>query len=355
MKKKIIALTMTVLLSMGVFAGCSSSQESTPQADTQEGTQTQGEAADAEATSDKPLFGVCIYKYDDTYISTVRQALEQLADGNVELLLNDGKGDQGTQNDQVDLLIEKGVDVLLVNMVDAGAAQNVVDKAQKADIPVIFFNREPSTDVIKSYDKARFVGTNAKDAGIIQGEIAVELWGDGSTYDTNGDGVMQYVMLKGEPDNPEAVARTEYAISTIKDAGIEVEELGLQVCNWDTGLAQNAMEAWLSRFGDDIEMVIANNDGMAQGAISALQAVGKNKGEGTPTVPVLGVDATDAAKDLISKGYMAGTVLQDADGMANCIYSLALNAAQGNDFLEGTDYEYDDTGVAVRIPYQAYN
>ncbi len=350
MKKKILALAMAAMMVTGVFAGCTKKEEA-PAPAPAEGEQKEGEG---EAEGEKPLIGVCIYKYDDTYISTVRQNLEADAEGKAELLLNDGKGDQGTQNDQVDLLIEKGVDVLLVNLVDAGAAQNVVDKVKKADIPVIFFNREPATEVIQSYDKARFVGTNAKDAGIIQGEMAVELWNSGK-YDTNGDGVMQYVMLKGEPDNPEAVARTEFAISTITDAGIKVEEKGLQVCNWDTGLAQNAMEAWLSKDGDNIEFVLANNDGMAQGAISALQAIGKNKGEDTPTVPVLGVDATDAAKDLISKGYMAGTVLQDAKGMADAIFALAMNAAAGSDFLDGTDYSYDDTGIAVRIPYQPYN
>ena len=165
--------------------------------------------------SDKPKIGVCLYKYDDTYISTVRQELEKMAKDNAELYLNDGKGDQGTQNDQIDLLIQKGVDVLVVNLVDVGAAQTVVNKAKSADIPIIFFNREPSAEALKSYDKAIFVGTNVKEAGIIQGEIVVNTWKEG-IYDKNKDGILQYVMLKGEPDNPEAVARTDYSIKTIK-------------------------------------------------------------------------------------------------------------------------------------------
>ena len=107
--------------------------------------------------TEMPKIGVAIYKYDDTYISTVKQALVKEADGKAELLLNDGKGDQGTQNDQIDLLIQKGVDVLLVNIVDVGAAQTIVNKAKSADIPIVFFNREPAEEVLKSYDKARFV------------------------------------------------------------------------------------------------------------------------------------------------------------------------------------------------------
>ena len=309
--------------------------------------------AENPAAGGEEKIGVLIYKYDDTYISTVRQALEAKAKGRATLYLNDGKGDQGTQNDQVDLLLQKDIDVLLVNMVDIGAASTIVNKAKVADVPVIFFNREPDTNVIKSYDKARFVGTNAKDAGIIQGEIIVDLWKSGK-FDTNGDGKMQYVMFKGEPDNPEAVARTEYSVNTVKENGIEVQELGLQVANWDTEQANRAMEAWITKFGNKIEFVIANNDGMAQGAIAALQAAGFNKGDESKYIPVVGVDATDAAKELISKKYMSGTVLQDGEAMAEALITLAMNAAEDRDFLEDSNYKYDDTGVAVRIPYQPY-
>lgn len=301
-----------------------------------------------------PTIGVCLYKYDDTYISTVRQELENQAQGKVNLLLNDGKGDQGLQNDQIDLLIEKNVDALIVNIVDVGAAQTVVNKAKSADIPIIFFNREPSEDVLKSYSKARFIGTNAKDAGVIQGEIIVKAWKEGK-IDKNNDDIIQYVMLKGEPDNPEAVARTEWSVKTINEMGIKTEQLGLQICNWDTELAGRAMEAWLSKFGDEIEFVIANNDGMAQGAIAALQAAGYNKGDNDKFIPVVGVDATDAAKDLIKKGYMTGTVLQDGKAMADALFKVANNVSHGYDFLDGTDLKYDTSGLAIRIPYKSYD
>lgn len=305
--------------------------------------------------SDELEVGLLIYKYDDTYISSVRQAIEDIADGSdVKLHTNDGQGDQGTQNDQIDILIERGVDVLAVNIVDIGAADAVIEKAKAADIPVIFFNREPDADVIKSYDKAMFVGTEAKEAGIIQGEMMAELWEENEDLDRNGDGVMQYVMLQGDADNPEAIARTDYSVSTIEDAGIETEELALQVANWDNDKANQAMEAWLDRFGEEIEFVIANNDGMASGAISALQNAGYNTGDSDKYIPVYGVDATEEAQNLIKNGEMEGTVEQDAQGMAKAVFAITENAAGGDDFLEGTDYEYDDTGIAVRIPYKAF-
>ena len=328
--KKIISVLFTAIFCTSLLCGCSKN------------------------VSDKPRIGVCLYKYDDTYISTVRQELESIAGNNAELYLNDGKGDQGTQNDQIDLLIQKGVDVLVVNLVDVGAAQTVLNKAKDADVPIIFFNREPSQEVLNSYDKAIFIGTNAKEAGVIQGEIVAKTWKSDSKYDKNGDGVLQYVLLKGEPDNPEAVARTDYSLSTIKDNDIDIEELGLQVCNWDTELANSAMSGWLTKYGDKIEFVIANNDAMAQGAISALQSAGYNKGDESKYIPVVGVDATDAAKDLIQKGYMTATVLQDGKAMAEAINNIAINISKGNEFLMDTIYDFDETGKAVRIPYKSY-
>ncbi len=326
MKKIISIMTLVALL---LLAGCAQTEENMPE------------------------IGVAIYKYDDTYISTVKNSLINAAEGKAELLLNDGKGDQATQNDQIDLLIEKGVDVLLVNVVDVGAAQTIVNKAKGANIPIIFFNREPSETVLKSYDKARFIGTNAKDAGIIQGEIIAESWKDGD-YDKNKDGVMQYVMFKGEPDNPEAVARTEWSIKRANELGVKTEQLGLQVANWDTELANRAMEAWITKFGDKIEFVVANNDGMAQGAISALQAANFNKGDDDKFIPVVGVDATDAAKELITKKYMTGTVVQDGEEMGKLLYSAAMNLVEGKELTDNTGYSYDETGVAVRIPYKPY-
>lgn len=299
-------------------------------------------------------FGICLYKYDDTYISTVRQELENLSKDKATLYLNDGKGDQGTQNDQIDLLIQKNVDVLIVNLVDVGAAQTVINKAKNADIPIIFFNREPSEEVLNSYDKSVFIGTNPKDAGTIQGKIVSQLWKENKEYDKNGDGKIQYVLLKGEPDNPEAVARSEYSVKEINDSGIETEVLGIQVCNWDTELANSAVTSWLTKYGDEIELVISNNDAMAQGAVSALQSIGYNKGDDSKYIPVVGVDATDAAKELINKGYMTGTVLQDANEMAKTIFKVAQNIASGKDYLDGTGYEFDENEKTVRIPYQAY-
>lgn len=347
---KKVLLNSIAIGSLGLLAACSGGEVGTETPDADKGG-TSAEVKDG----DKAL-GVSFYQYADTYISSVRQALEGVGsgDGEIEMLLNDAQGDQATQNDQLDVLIQQGVGGLAVNIVDVGAVDTVIDKAKAKELPIIFFNREPSEDVLKAYDKARFVGTTPEEAGILQGEMALELWNSDPKYDKNGDGVMNYVMLTGDAENPEAIARTSYSVSTIKDGGVEVKELGQQVANWNADQAYTAVSAWIAREGDNIEMILANNDSMASGAISALQAAGYNDG-GDKFIPVFGVDATDEAKQLISEGYMSGTVQQDAKGMAEAIHALSKNALLGKDFLDGTNYEYDETGISVRIPYQKYS
>lgn len=355
--KRLLAITVATLMLSTALVGCGSSTTS----GTGE-TATNNEASTSESGSNETeskviKVGVCLYKFDDTYISTVRQNLEKIQKENpekVEFEFFDGKGDQATQNDAIDTIIAKGFDLLLVNLVDTGAGQTVINKIKDAGVPVVLFNREPAADAIKSYDKAIFVGTNAQEAGVMQGKILTELWEkEKATLDKNGDGKIQYVMLQGEPDNPEAVARTKFSVSTLNDNGIETEEIAQQICNWQNDLAQNAMESWLSKDGDKIEVVIANNDGMALGAIAALQAEGLNKGDGS-YIPVVGVDATEAAQDYIAKGYMQGSVLQDAPAMAEALYTIGMNLASNKAATDGTSYTLDETGVAVRIPYQPY-
>jgi methyl-galactoside transport system substrate-binding protein len=307
------------------------------------------------ARAGQPRIGVLIYRYDDTYISTVRNALAKAFEGKAQISMQDGKGDQATQNDQLDVMLEKGMDGLIVNMVDAQAAAGVLNKIKAAGVPVVFFNREPDLNVLKSYDKACFIGTNAADAGKMQGEIIKKLWTDNPGYDLNKDGKCQYVMFKGEPDNPEAIARTEWSVKQAEAEGVTMDQIGQTfVCNWDTAQAQAAMESALAASNGKIELVIANNDSMAMGAIAALSNVGFNIEGGGKFIPVVGVDATEQAVDAINKGIMSATVKQDGEAMGQAVSAVILNMTSGRANLAGTPYQYDESGIAVRIPYSTY-
>ena len=321
---------------------------------------------------------VFYYNYSDTYVTGVRAALENEWMANQLTYQNyDGNNNQTTQTEQVKPAITKGAGVILVNLVNTGsadAASTVVGAARDAGIPVIFFNREVPDDVVKSYDRCVYVGTDAAEAGHLQGEMIGEyLLEHYDRVDLNGDGVISYILFKGEEGNNEAIYRTQYAV---EDANRLLSEAGKpklafydpsnaggylvdQSGAWSATAANQYMTTALASYNDAngnmIELVICNNDGMAEGAITALNTVGYNTGNGVRTIPVFGVDATDAARNLIGAGKMAGTIKQDAGGMAAVLAQLAANAISGKPLLDGTEEYQRDADVAkIRIAYEKY-
>ena len=323
--------------------------------------------------------GVFYYDYSDVYISTVRNALDaMLQEAGISFTNYDGAGNQASQTDQIATAIAGGADLLLVNIVETSsddAAQNAVEAARQADIPIVFFNREVSDAVVTSYDKCAFVGTNAPEAGHMQGQLVGEyLVANYETVDLNGDGVISYVMFKGQEGNAEAEARTQFGV---EDADVVLAEAGKpalsfynagnadkylvdQNGSWSAQAANDYMTTILAEYsetaGNMVELVICNNDGMAEGAVSALQTAGYNTGaEGSKTIPVFGVDATDTAKQLINEGKMTGTIKQDNVGMASTIMTLVQNAEAGAEIMANTEnYNVDADAAKIRVPYGTY-
>lgn len=289
--------------------------------------------------------GVTIYKYDDNFMSLMRQEIEKEAKavGGVDLLMNDSQNAQSIQNDQVDVLISKGVKALAINLVDPSAAPTIIGKAKPEGIPVVFFNKDPGDKAIASYDKAFYVGTNPQESGVIQGELIAKHWKANPAYDLNKDGKIQYVMLKGEPGHPDAEARTKYSVEQLNKLGIQTEELFVDTGMWDAALAKDKVDAWLSSAkAGSIEVVIANNDGMAMGALEAAKAHGKK-------LPIFGVDALPEVLQLISKGEIAGTVLNDGVNQGKAVVHLSKNLAAEKAPTEGTKWELKEK--VLRIPY----
>ena len=306
-----------------------------------------------EGGNDQVVIGANIYNFADNFMNgVIKPELESYAkEKGAVIEIVDSEGQQAKLNDQVDVFITKGVDVLAINLVDPAAASTIIDKAKNADIPLILFNKEATeAGVMQSYDKVWFVGTDSKESGIIQGEMMVADWKAHPEWDKNGDGVVQYVMLKGEPGHPDAEARTKYSVKAFEDAGIKTEQLALEADpNWSTAFGNDKMAAWLtSSFGNDIELVICNNDGMAFGAINAMKSAGVS-------IPIYGVDALDQALTHIADGEMNGTVLNDGVNQARATIDLAINAAKGVDpVTKGTNWKLDSPETkAVRVPYVA--
>jgi len=297
------------------------------------------------AVADTKL-GFTVYKYDDNFMAVVRQEIQKAAekDDDIKLLMNDSQNSQSMQNDQIDILLARGVKALAINLVDPAAAPVIIRKAKMDNVPIVFYNKEPSAKALASYDKAYFVGTESKEAGIIQGDLIAKHWAVNPKWDLNGDGVIQYVLLKGEPGHPDAEARTKYVISTLNDKGYKTEMLHLDTGMWDTAMAKDKVDAWVAGpKGSKIEVVIANNDGMAMGAVESLKAAGMTD------IPVYGVDALAEALAMVRTGQLAGTVLNDAPNQAKATYEMTRNLGTGFAAAEGT--EWNLVNRVVRVPY----
>ena len=354
MKKKIVSFALCFVLCLSLLAGCASRR----------------------GNADVHVF---YYTYSDTYISTVRAALDRrLNAAGVSYQDYDSNNSQTTQTEQVQTAVTKGAKLLVVNIVTTGsddAAAGIINLARSAQIPVIFFNREVSDDIVNSYDKCVFIGTDAREAGQLQGDMIGDyLIKNYKKTDLNGDGKISYVMFMGEKGNNEAIYRTQYSVENANKkltADGKPELVFYDPSNgdkflldkdgkWSAQAANEYMTTALTTYNtannNMIELVICNNDNMAEGAITALQTSGFNTGtEGSVTIPVFGVDAVDAAKSLIRAGKMTGTITQDGAKMAECLEAVVKNVLGGKGLMDDlSGYTVDGTAAKVRIPYGIY-
>ena len=399
--KKILALVLALVMLVAMVA-CASKDttadktpadttpaDTTPADTTTEDTTPADTSADTEASELK--VGVFYYTFSDTYIASVRTALDaELTNLGVSFNNFDGNNNQTTQNEQIQTAVTDGYNLLVVNMVTSGSpdvANEIISLANGT--PVIFFNRAIEADgeegtVLNANANICFIGTDAPEAGHLQGKMVGEyLLANWDTVDLNGDGKISYVMFKGDEANVEAIYRTQFGVedanAILTAAGKpELEYFDAAATTkyqvdlggaWSAQAALDYMNTNLSQYneanGNMIELVICNNDNMAEGAISALEAAGYNTGaEGVTVIPVFGVDATDSAKELIASGKMTGTVNHDAEGMAAAIAAVVKANGEGSTMadaiaatasLNDTMYSVAD-GIANKlfVAYAAY-
>ena len=224
-----------------------------------------GNGAKKEAASKEIRVGLLLYRGDDTFISTLRSYIEEKAkeyerkEGiKVTLDILDAKSNQNTQNNQVDRMLELGCDALCVNIVDRFAASVVIDKAMAADVPVIFFNREPVEEDMNRWEKLYYVGADAKDSAVFEGRILVDAYKkDSSSLDRNGDGIVSYVLLEGESNHQDSLIRTEWSIQTLKDGGVPLEKITGGIASWEPFFRLLAVrDEW---FSDDLRKLDDDN------------------------------------------------------------------------------------------------
>lgn len=325
------------------------------------------------------------YTFGDVYLTSVRTALDAaLTEKGLTPNDRDANAAQQTQIDDITTALASNTDAVLVNLVDSGAigtAQSILENIKAQGKPAVFFNRAVSqdnkeaADLFATYEKSCFVGTKFEEAGMMQGKMIGEyVLAHYDELDLNKDGVISYVMFKGDEANQEAIARTKYGQEEADKVLVAAGKPALKFYDesnekkylvdmngtWSNVASNDYMQTILSQYNEAnnnmVELVICNNDDMAIGAINALSAAGYNTGAAdSKVIPVFGVDAVDAAKEKIKEGVMAGTIKQDAEGMADAVATIAANMVAGKDKYDNLNEKYTvNDGWFVTIPYSVY-
>ena len=295
----------------------------------------------------QPVVGVEIYRQDDTFLSIVRGAMEQAAEGRASFEIAYGENSQAVQNGEISRHLDLGVDVLAVNTVDATSSPFILEKAGGRGIPVVFFNNEPDAADMPA-EGWYYVGTRAEQSGIMAGELMAEHFRNNPRADKDGDGVIRCVILKGRSGDLDAELRTEYCVKAFREAGFDLAMVAVESANWQRAEAREVMAEWLASY-PGIEAVFANNDDMALGAIDALKAAGYFAAG--RFIPVVGVDATAQAIEAMREGTLVGTVLNDGVNLGRATVNLSLALANGQPLTE-ENVGYPVTGGRyVWIPY----
>ena len=344
--KKLISLLLVLAMALTLVA-CGGKTEAPAETQAAAAPEAAPEAPAAEVTTYD--VGVAIYQYNDNFMSLYKDEItayfKTLETDTVKynITMVDSKNDMNEQTNQIDTFINQGMDVIILNLVQTSSAEVLIEKVVDAGIPLILINREPLGETDESYPgiidnpTVCYVGADARQSGTYQGEIVLALDNKG---DINGDGVVSYIMVIGDPENPDAQYRTEFSVKALTDAGVEVNCLVEQIGNWDQTKGNEITAAALAQFGDEIEVVFCNNDGMALGAYAAIEAAGRVVGE---DIYLLGVDALAECQEMVQAGTMTGTVLNDHIGQSHAAVDAAVAALNGEalqnyywvDYLKG--------------------
>ncbi len=357
MKKKFMSILLCTAMTTALLSGCGNTSSKTTEGNSTGEGAVETEASES-ASGELPILGAGIYSSSDNFNSYIGKAIVNACDGVFETNIEDGQNDQSTQNNQIDTMLAKGASCVAVSVVDVTAASVIIDKCKEAgNVPIIFFNKEiTDQNLIKNYENCYQVTSTGGDYGAsIQGQMIVEYWNAHPEMDKNGDGVLQIIDIMGDPGHTAAQPRADYVKAAIQEGGVEYELLEEDTGMWDTAKAKEKMDAWISKYGNDIEVIICANDAMALGALQSVEAAGFNANgpDGDQYIPIIGIDALPEMLDKIESGEVMGSVLQDAKTQGQTIVKMAQNLTDGKDVLDGIDFELEEGAKAIRVPYAA--
>ena len=316
---------------------------------------------------------VFFHSYDNEYLNTVKSEMEKsLKDSGLEYSIHDGAGLDNTLLVEIDSAIAGKTKLLTVNLPNTDSdelAKKVIEKAKKANIPLVLFGGAVSDATLSSYDKCVYVGNDFEMAGKLQGRLMGNYLVDNyDAIDRNGDGKIQYIMVRDMAGGNESQAGMLYSISECNKI---LEENGFPALVFYDGKssspyisfdgkessAASTMKALFSGFnernGNMIELAVGESDGIALGIISALEDIGFNRSK-DKKIPVFGIGASKDAVSRIDDGMMTGTVKIEGRVMADTLIKISENILGGKSAFEGIDKDWARGSNRIYVPCEAY-
>ena len=333
MKNKLLSIIATVIAMLLIFTGCASDLDFR-------------KSEDATSISDAPYagvkIGICIYQLNDDFMSLFSAEMVNYLTAHGfsrdNIIVYGSSNNQAIQLSQIEELVDKEVDALIVNPVNSTIVHSITDLAVSNDIPLVYINREPSADEESNWEEydldVTYVGCDARQSGIYQGELLIDFGAD--KLDLNKDGSIQYYMIEGAPENIDAGFRTLYSVSTLNNAGFKMDCLLDEVGNWDMATAKLITAKGLSEKLIP-EVILCNNDAMALGAIEAVKEANLVPGQ---DIYIVGVDALPEALEKVKSGALVGTVFNDYISQSHSAADAAIRylAGEKNEHYIGCEY-----------------
>lgn len=292
----------------------------------------------------KTKVGVLLYSSDDSALNIIYETFKNELDNSFEMIVKDAENSQMLQNDQFLELIDEGCELIIVNLVDRLSASVYVDKAKKQDIPLIFFNREPIWEDLYNYNKAYYVGNDGEAIGLMQAKIVGKMFSDPNDlsiyYDTNGNNIIEMVILKGEQGHQITETIFSTCINELHNKEYATSILATEYANWNRQNAKEAIRKLYysskcrdSRGKSNIEVVICNNDEMAMGVIDfifeeEIYYISKTDGSYIMPFDIIGANITVSSLAAIESKYLFGSITGEEAKQGEVIAYLVKSLAK---------------------------
>lgn len=331
--KRFAALAVAAVMALSL-AACGGSGSSSSSSSSGSGS--------ADAGSSDGVSMMLIMGQRDEFLGTLESgAKEAAASLGVSLDVQDANQDSNKMQSFVENAKSAGCQAVIVNLVDPETASTIIEAA--GDMKVVFVNRIP-TDQSVLNENAIYVGSNENDSGRFQGEALAEY------FNAQGKTDISYILLKGIEGHTSTALRTDSVLKALADNGMNATQAAEpQAARYERAEAMNRVDTLLGDSSIKFDCIIANNDEMALGAIEAMES----KGLDPASVPIVGIDATEAGRNAIKEGKMFMSVFQNGPGQGSASVQAALNMINGASITEGTGYEVDaDNANILWVPFE---